>query len=422
MEVSSAQPAPAGHGQRAATFKVLHLLDHSLPEHSGYAFRTASILHEQQRLGWDTWQVTSAKQAPDAGDHLADGLRFHRTTPGGSWVSRLPVINQLDVVRGLAARAGELVRDFAPDVLHAHSPCLIGLAGLWVSKRFGIPLVYEMRSSWEDAAVSTGTTQMNSLRYRASMSLETFVLRNADAVTTICEGLRSDIVARGIPSARVTVIPNAVDDEMLETDEAGGQGIRQQIANGGTILVGFMGSFYRWEGLDTLIAAAADLARDEPDVRIVIAGGGAEEGALREQVTATGLRKTVTFLGRVPHAQVRQYYAAMDMLVYPRTSSPLTEKVTPLKPLEAMAQGKLVLASDVGGHRELISHGVTGLVFPPGDPKALAQAIRSAIRRPDADAIRRNAGQFVRQSRTWSRSVAGYAPVYEALGRRRRLS
>jgi glycosyltransferase involved in cell wall biosynthesis len=123
----------------------------------------------------------------------------------------------------------------------------------------------------------------------------------------------------------------------------------------------------------------------------------------------------VTFLGRIPHDEIRQYYAAMDLLVYPRSSSVLTETVTPLKPLEAMAQGKLVLASNVGGHRELITDGLTGLLFPPDDPRALADAIRGAAARLDAQAIRENARQFVRQQRTWPHSVAGYAEIYRSL-------
>ena len=88
---------------------------------------------------------------------------------------------------------------------------LDALPALRVGRRRGIPVVYEVRASWEDAAVDHGTTREGSLRYRASRALETWALRRADHVTTICEGLRGDIVARGIPPERVTVIPNAVD-------------------------------------------------------------------------------------------------------------------------------------------------------------------------------------------------------------------
>jgi hypothetical protein len=108
-------------------WKVLHLLDHSLPEHSGYAFRTASILREQRRLGWQTSQITSAKQSPLAADSVAGDLYFHRTPPGRFWGAKLPVVDQLDVIRGLTVSAGKLIREFSPDILHAHSPVLVGV-------------------------------------------------------------------------------------------------------------------------------------------------------------------------------------------------------------------------------------------------------------------------------------------------------
>jgi glycogen synthase len=124
----------------------------------------------------------------------------------------------------------------------------------------------------------------------------------------------------------------------------------------------------------------------------------------------------VVFAGRVPHAQMQRYYDLIDVLVYPRRSMRLTELVTPLKPLEAMAQGRLVLASDVGGHRELVRNDETGWLFGAGDPRALAGAIDQALtRREDWPRIAANAARYVRSERSWTRSVARYADVYAAV-------
>ncbi|HEY1225830.1 MAG TPA: glycosyltransferase, partial [Ramlibacter sp.] len=176
--------------------RVLHVLDHSIPLHSGYTFRTRSILREQRALGWETFHITGAKQGETAAlEETVDGLHFYRTPASTSSLSRLPLLNQKDVIDGLARRLAEIIPQVKPDVLHAHSPSLNAIAALRAGKRFRIPVVYEVRAFWEDAAVDHGTASENGLRYKLTRALETYALKQADAVTTICEGLRKDIVA-----------------------------------------------------------------------------------------------------------------------------------------------------------------------------------------------------------------------------------
>ena len=104
-----------------------------------------------------------------------------------------------------------LAREWRPDVLHAHSPALSGMAGLKAARALGVPLVYEIRAFWEDAAVGNGTGREGSLRYRLTRELENRVIAGADAVMTICHGLRDDLIARGFPAGRIGVMPNGVD-------------------------------------------------------------------------------------------------------------------------------------------------------------------------------------------------------------------
>ncbi|MDP2325276.1 MAG: glycosyltransferase, exosortase A system-associated [Gammaproteobacteria bacterium] len=399
--------------------RILHLLNHSLPVQDGYAFRTAAILREQAARGWTTIQVTSDRHpAGEPEEQIAD-LHFFRTPPRRSWLARQPVAEQLATIATLTTRVEQVARDFRPDILHAHSPCLTGLAALRVGRRLGIPVVYEMRSSWEDAAVTEGATKAGSLRFRLSRALETFVLRRADAVTTICAGLQTEICARGVPADRVTIVPNAVDMTQFGRPHPRSAAIRRQHAPGDERLIGFIGSFYNWEGLDLLVSAAALLRQQRDDFRILLVGGGAEDQRLRAQVAALGLEGVVAFTGRVPHGDVGAYYGAMDLLVYPRPATPLTDMVTPLKPLEAMAAGKPVLASDVAGHRELIRHDFNGLLFSAGKPAALASSIDDALRNADLNALSARAKQWVRDERTWSAAVARYQPVYASIQGRR---
>ena len=397
--------------------RILHILDHSLPLHSGYSFRTIAILREQRALGWETLQLTTPRHGTIAADvEEVDGWRFHRTPMRRNPLSRVPGAIYVQEMAATLRRIAELSETFRPDILHAHSPVLNALPALWVGRSRRIPVVYEVRALWEDAATDHGTTTARSVRYRASRALETFALRHADHVTTICEGLRNEIAARGIALDRITVIPNAVDTSEFRFGAESDPALRNKLGLEGKTVVGFAGSFYAYEGLDLLIEAVALLAPRRPDLHVLLVGGGPQEQALGALARERGLSDRVTFVGRVPHADVQRYYQLIDVLAYPRRRMRLTEIVTPLKPLEAMAQGRMFVASDVGGHRELVRDGETGFLFPAGDADALAQTIESVLERTgEWPRIQEQARRFVETERTWAHSVARYADVYAAL-------
>lgn len=396
------------------TLRILHVLDHSIPLHSGYSFRTRAILERQRALGWETEQLTGPKQGrcEDPVERV-DGLRFHRTAAAAGSLLPAPVA----VIRSLERRLDALIPVLRPDVLHAHSPALDGVAAIRAGRRHGVPVVYEVRAFWEDAAVDHGTTTEGSLRYRLTRAMESWVLRRADAVTCICEGLRGEIVARGVAPERVTVIPNAVDPERFATDLARDDALAGSLGLGAGPVLGFIGSFYAYEGLDLLIEALPALRERHPGAQVLLVGGGPQETRLRQQAQRSGLDgSAVVFTGRVPHERVTDYYGLIDILVYPRRSMRLTELVTPLKPLEAMAQGRLVAASDIGGHRELIVDGETGVLFRAGDPAALASTVAALLDDPASWPARRAAGRrFVEEERSWPASVGRYGAVYQAL-------
>jgi glycosyltransferase involved in cell wall biosynthesis len=251
------------------------------------------------------------------------------------------------------------------------------------------------------------------VRYRLSRALESFLLRRSDHVTTICEGLRQEIIGRGVDEDCVTVIPNAVDVDRFNAPVDKHNLRAQTPGPDRTFRVGFIGSFYRYEGLEILLEAAASLRNRNVPIDVVLVGGGPEEEALKRLAVELDISDSVTFTGRVDNAKVGSYYHNLDALIYPRHSSRLTEMVTPLKPLEAMANEKLVLATDIGGHRELIEDGVTGLFFPPDDAAALADLIENVAADPSAWVSVAESGRaFVREHRNWRASVARYEKVY----------
>ena len=399
--------------------RILHILDHSLPLHSGYTFRTLSILREQRALGWQTFHITSAKHcSSDQLDENVDGLHFYRTPTGTGPLARLPVLNQVDVVRGLTRRLLKIIPAIRPDVLHAHSPALNAIAALRAGRRFNIPVVYEVRAFWEDAAVDHGTSKEQGLRYRLTRALETHALKKVDAVTTICDGLRMDILARGISSGKVTVIPNAVDTESFAASGMADPLLKQSLGLQGKRVVGFIGSFYAYEGLNVLLRAVPLILKSVPDLHVLLVGGGPQDETLRALVQELCIQDKVVFTGRVPHGEVQKYYDLLDVLVYPRLSMRLTELVTPLKPLEAMAQGRLLAASNVGGHRELIRDGETGVLFRANDPLSLAEKVTMLLHSQHRWPQLREAGRnFVETERNWRVSVSRYQSVYRLLPR-----
>ena len=397
--------------------RILHVLDHSLPEHSGYSFRTIALLRESSALGYETYHLTGPKQGvTDAREETVDGWHFYRTPTTPGLVSGLPVLGELELMGELAHRIEQLARRLRPHVLHVHSPVLNAIPALRVARRCDIPVVYEIRALWEDAAVDHGTTREGSPRYLLSRALETYAAKRADAIVTICEGLRNEFVGRGVAAERITLVPNGVDIEKFKMDSLPDTRLADSLGVTGKNVLGFAGSFYAYEGLHTLIDALPKVVASRPNVKLLLVGGGFQEEALRRQVEQLGVSDHVVFVGRVPHDQVSRYYDLVDVFVYPRISMRLTEIVTPLKPLEAMAQGRLVAASDVGGHREMMRDGVNAVLFRSGDSDSLAHCVLDLLAHPERWPSMREAGRrYVESERSWKKCASAYGSIYEQL-------
>jgi PEP-CTERM/exosortase A-associated glycosyltransferase len=382
----------------------------------GYVFRSLGILAAQREFGWETVQVTGPRQNVYTGQaETVDGWTFRRT-PQLPKPLRVPVARELLEMWALERRLAQVIAETRPDIVHAHSPALVGWPALRAARRARLPVVYEIRGLWEDAAVDLGHSREGDLRYRMTRALETALLRRVDAVVTLCEGMRGELVARGIPAERITVVPNAVEPALLHSPGPKEPALLESLGLTGRTVLGFIGSFYHYEGLDLLIEAIPAIREAVPDVAVLLVGGGPMAERLGGLVADRGLGDRVRFTGRVPHGDVQRYYDLVDFLVLPRKRMRLTELVTPLKPLEAMAEGRLVIASDVGGHRELIRDGVTGFLFPADDPGELARAVVETARAVDRHSgIREAARRFVETERVWPVSVAEERAVYQRL-------
>ena len=410
--------------------KILHILDHSLPLHSGYTFRSQNIFQAQKNRGWEPVIVTSPKheescKEPWKEQEQIGGLHYYRT--GAISHNGIPLDSEVRLMTALGKRIREVAEREKPDILHAHSPVLNAIPALWIGSRLGIPVVYEIRAFWEDAAVDHATYAEDSWEYKLTRFIETWVCRTADQVAVLCNGLEDDLIHRGIPAEKLTAVYNGINPNDFNPCEPDAEYQKAWKLEGKKV-IGFIGSFYRYEGLDLLVEAFARLASSppslpasqHPSIVLLLVGGGEMTRELKAQIKRLHLEDKVVMPGRIPHDRIPGVYAMADILAYPRYSMSLTELVTPLKPLEAMAMGKAVVASDVGGHRELIRHNKTGLLFQAGNVEALSTALEQLL---DDYALRQRLQSegtaWVRKHHTWESTTSVYDRVYaKATGKR----
>jgi glycogen(starch) synthase len=421
MIAADEQPlqSPSANANRQAC--VLHVLDHSFPVLSGYAVRSRNLISAQQRIGESIRVLTGPLHEmddPSSTEIVLDEVTYARTPIVGKIANcalraRWPVVREREVVRLLRERILKLIALHPARIIYAHSPVLCGLAALQAARKSGIPFVYEIRAFWEDAAADQNPASIGSLRSRLTRRLETYVAKNADAVGAIATPMLTDLETRGIPSEKLFHVPNGVDAVRFvprEKDDA----LRKELGLGDHPVFSFFGSLYHYEGISWMIRAAAALRIRGHEFDILIIGRGEDQPAIDEAVRECQASKYVHRIDHVPHDQIQRYYSLTDIAVYPRRSIRLTELVTPLKPLEAMALKIPVLGSSVGGIRELVEDENTGLLFQPEDVSDFCRQAERLIVSPE---LRKSLGErgreFVLREKNWNTLAQRYRNIYQ---------
>ncbi|MGP4091524.1 glycosyltransferase family 4 protein [Streptomyces sp. KR55] len=412
-------PAPPARTVRPVPGRVLHLVTNGLPfKHAGYTVRTQKIAEAQRAAGLDPHVVTRigfpvAQGVLDAGPlQTVGGVPQHRLLP--PW---LPY-GQAAVLARNAELAGRLVERLRPAVLHAATDHGNGRVALALREAYGLPVVYEVRGFLEDTWLTQAPGRTcDDPTYRARRDLETHCMREADVVLTLGAAMKAEIVARGVPEERVLIVPNAVDEEFLAPLPDGAP-LRARLGIApDDLVVGTVSSLTPHEGIGTLLHAGAELRRRGVPLRLLIVGDGPEREALQRLAGRLGLADgTALFTGRVPHARVRDFHAVLDVFAVPRTDERVCRLVTPLKPVEAMASGLPVAASDLPALRELVKPGVTGQLTPSRSPQTWAEAIEFLLYSEKRSEWGAAAREIVARDRTWTRVASTTREAYRALG------
>jgi glycosyltransferase involved in cell wall biosynthesis len=403
--------------------RVLYLLHFSLPYRSaGYAIRTQGLLSGLRAGGRDVIGVTrpgfpdpkrdtmpaAVPSEERIGDvvyrRLLEPQLCYETTPLDRYIERY--IGHVDT----------MARDLRPAILHAASNFVHGVTANVVAARLGVPSVYEVRGLWELTALARHPGRLDSDLHAMWTRMETEVATGATAVVAITAALKAELVARGVPDERITVVPNAVDTRRFTAREPD-QALAAELGLQGRTVIGYVGSLTDYEGLDHLLEAAAWLEdRRGGDFGVLIVGDGPALPGLRKQADALRLGDLVAFTGRVPHDQVERYYSLIDIAPFPRKPLRVCELVSPLKPFEAMAMSKVVAVSSVAALAEIVTDDVTGLVYRKGDVDDLARVLDRLL---DDGALRARLGQaaaaWVRRERDWGSICRRLTDLYDEL-------
>ena len=417
---------PAGGSGRAngPAPRALHLLTNSLPwTQSGYALRSHSILRAQSELGIGVEAVTRLGYPVNvglpwaAGADVVDGVPYHRLLPRR--MSATP--------EGRLEQTAELLRSrveqFAPTVLHTTTHFPNALVAQAVAGAAGLPWVYEARGQLEKTWLASRPAGQRdegaaSERFRLWHDKETEVAAAADHVVVLSEVMRADLVERGVGADRITVVPNAVDATLLEVVTTPREGRRALGLPEDGRWVGTVSSLVDYEGLDLLLHAVRALRDQGLDVRCAIAGDGVSRPFLRQLVATLGLEDVVVMPGRVSRADAARWHGALDVFVVPRRDTPVCRTVTPLKPIEAMAAGRPVVASDLPALAEIVAGPGSGLLVTPDDAGALAGRLHGLLEDDTLWQELADAGREFAATRTWQAMAARYHHIYETLGSR----
>lgn len=404
--------------------RVRYFLHNSLPfDSAGYATRTHGLLTALNRHGWDAGGVTRFgypfdKEGFDptrrVGPDQIDGVLYQRLVNGVTLPVRKTPVQAF--VNRYVESAEELVRTDKPAVLHGASNHWNGLAVAELGRRFDIPTVYEVRGLWELTRASREPGYELTRHYRERAAIEAKAANACDRVITITGALAEEMIDRGVPEDKITVVPNGVDTTRftpLGRDEELGDrlGIR------GRTVVGYVGSILDYEGIDDLVDVAERLVATRDDVVFLIVGDGAKFAEISARVEDANLRDSVILTGRVPHDEVAAYYSLIDICPFPRKPLPVCEAVSPLKPFEALAMGKVILGSNVAAIAEIIDDGVTGLLFEKGNKDSLQERLEKLLDESDLRVRVGQAGlEWVRGERDWLQLGARVDALYREMG------
>jgi len=402
--------------------KVLFVMEDSIPRDMGCPVRNRYLMENLRKVGVEVLGLTSPFMEVLPGEitkgwEVINGVRYHRsryinsitniTCPPLRWVKRIPMFRQY------CELLERICLEEKPDVIHAITSYFNGTAANRVGMKLNIPRLYEVRSVAGSAAAVIDGKPYKSFKYQTVWRLDKKAMQEATRVAPLSEALKRELVRRGIPEDKMDVVHNAIDIDAFVPQEPSTELVQKYDLESKTV-VGFIGSTRKIEGLSLLVKAASQVVKACPQVLFLIIGDGDDLASLKTLSRESGVAGSFIFTGRIPHQTILQYYSVIDVFVIPRISALVNETVSPLKPLEAMATARAVLASDVGGLAEVIQTGETGVLFKADDVSDLAAKLVDLVQnRQKRLIIGKAAREWIVKNRQWKDMTEGYFQIYK---------
>lgn len=401
--------------------KVLHILYQSLPQVSGSSIRSRDTLMSQKNMGLDVVAITSDFQGSiDGGqEDIINGIRYIRTTSRKETVitdNKKGILIQLKKLFSIVSFSYKLfncVKREKPDVLHAHAMFYCGIPAILIGKLKRIPVVYEFRSLWMFQNKTTKKTKLDLLIENFLVSLETFTLKQVDAAVFLNDDLRTYFEAKGNKFKNSYVVNNAVN--LAHIEELTSK--NAQLENRKELVFGYIGTLTAYEGIEFLVECFQELYDLGIKNKLLIYGDGISREAIIDVIKSRPDIDTIKYLGKVSPNDIPQAFSGIDVVINPRLNNDVTQSVTPLKPLEAMAYKKLFIGSDVGGILALISPDKNGFVFKSENKESLKNTIKRILQLSDDEKsqVLENALMFVQQEKSWQKNALMYEKLYNSL-------
>lgn len=395
---------------------VLNLMQYFIPEYSGSTTRSYNIM---KRLPYDTFVITSdrtieGKKIPLSSEFI-DGIFVYRIP--APYLSRPEIpeiirqISKLSSYYSLPTNPTRIFRNNDPELIHVHNILPFGRFAQYMKKHnLSLPLVAEIHSFPEET--TKGITASFQKQFFKNELIR--ICDRADRTIVLTDSQKEYLQEfYGIPEEKIIVIPNCVDSDMFRPLPEDDEQVRslQKKLNLEKRVILYAGALDRINGIPDYLSVIPEMAKANPDILWVFAGTGPEyKRVLRFAQKITNIR----LIPNIPFNMMPALYQICDIFILPRPSTPSTERIIPLKLLEALAMENVVLGSDVGGIKEVIRDGVNGFLYAATDPGNLAEKLGYIIEQ-DLSNVRKEARKSVIGKYRWETSAAKLAALYNSL-------
>lgn len=397
--------------------KIAYVLHNTLPYSSGgYATRGDGLIQGMMNHGLGVTVISRPGYPLDIKDDITEAdVPLIETINEAEYRRILSPqrrgISALEYMKKASHALEEELRKVKPSAVVAASNHVTAIPAYLAAKRLGIPFVYEVRGFWEVTRMSREPEFINTSAYKTQVLLEGMVAKRADHVFTLTQPMKEELIERGVQEDKIDLIPNSCNPERFTPCERDQELGKRLGIPGDVPVIGYIGTFVIYEGLEDLARACSILKNNGYEFRLLLVGNenasGLDRGPITEGVISAakehGFEDWLIMPGRVPHDEVESYYSLIDVAPFPRKPWPVCEMVSPMKPLEALAMEKAVVVSSVRALVEMVQEDKTGLVFNKGSVESLAEQLAKLINDPE---LRRRLGKagrkWVEEERTWN--------------------